>query len=162
MDHQDGATMLEHHRRLFAYDEWANQEVLRSLQASADPPRRSLQLMAHILSAERLWLERLQEIPQTYPVWPDFQLSQCEREAAALPQLWRNYLAGLSSAKLSQAVHYKNSKGESWTNSVEDILTHVVMHSAYHRGQIAAEMRATGDVPAYTDFIHGVRQGLLK
>jgi len=154
--------MLEHHRRLFAYDEWANQEVLRSLQASADPPRRSLQLMAHILSAERLWLERLQEIPQTYPVWPDFQLSQCEREAAALPQLWRNYLAGLSSAKLSQAVHYKNSKGESWTNSVEDILTHVVMHSAYHRGQIAAEMRATGDVPAYTDFIHGVRQGLLK
>jgi len=162
MDHQDGATMLEHHRRLFAYDEWANQEVLRSLQASADPPRRSLQLMAHILSAERLWLERLQEIPQTYPVWPDFQLSQCEREAAALPQLWRNYLAGLSSAKLSQAVHYKNSKGESWTNSVEDILTHVVMHSAYHRGQIAAEMRATGDVPAYTDFIHGVRQGLLE
>jgi len=154
--------MLEHHRRLFAYDEWANQEVLRSLQASADPPRRSLQLMAHILSAERLWLERLQEIPQTYPVWPDFQLSQCEREAAALPQLWRNYLAGLSSAKLSQAVHYKNSKGESWTNSVEDILTHVVMHSAYHRGQIAAEMRATGDVPAYTDFIHGVRQGLLE
>ena len=162
MDHQDGATMLEHHRRLFAYDEWANQEVLRSLQASANPPRRSLQLMAHILSAERLWLERLQEIPQTYPVWPDFQLSQCEREAAALPQLWRNYLAGLSSAKLSQAVHYKNSKGESWTNSVEDILTHVVMHSAYHRGQIAAEMRATGDVPAYTDFIHGVRQGLLE
>ena len=154
--------MLEHHRRLFAYDEWANQEVLRSLQASADPPRRSLQLMAHILSAERLWLERLQEIPQTYPVWPDFQLSQCEREAAALPQLWRNYLAGLSSAKLSQAVHYKNSKGESWTNSVEDILTHVVMHSAYHRGQIAAEMRATGDVPAYTDFIHGVRQGLFE
>ena len=154
--------MLEHHRRLFAYDEWANQEVLRSLQASANPPRRSLQLMAHILSAERLWLERLQEIPQTYPVWPDFQLSQCEREAAALPQLWRNYLAGLSSAKLSQAVHYKNSKGESWTNSVEDILTHVVMHSAYHRGQIAAEMRATGDVPAYTDFIHGVRQGLLE
>ena len=154
--------MLEHHRRLFAYDEWANQEVLRSLQASADPPRRSLQLMAHILSAERLWLERLQEIPQTYPVWPDFQLSQCEREAAALPQLWRNYLAGLSSAKLSQAVHYKNSKGESWTNSVEDILTHVVMHSAYHRGQIAADMRATGNVPAYTDFIHGVRQGLLE
>ena len=154
--------MLEHHRRLFAYDEWANQEVLRSLQASADPPRRSLQLMAHILSAERLWLERLQEIPQTYPVWPDFQLSQCEREAAALPQLWRNYLAGLSSAKLAQAVHYKNSKGESWTNSVEDILTHVVMHSAYHRGQIAADMRATGNVPAYTDFIHGVRQGLLE
>jgi uncharacterized damage-inducible protein DinB len=36
------------------------------------------------------------------------------------------------------------------------------MHSAYHRGQIASQMRASGKTPAYTDFIHGVRQGLVK
>jgi uncharacterized damage-inducible protein DinB len=42
------------------------------------------------------------------------------------------------------------------------VLTHVVMHSAYHRGQIATHMRASGQTPAYTDFIHGVRQGLIK
>jgi uncharacterized damage-inducible protein DinB len=162
MNRQKSATVLEHLQRLFAYDDWANHEVLRSFQASANPPERSIQLLAHILSAERLWLERLQEIPQTYPVWPDFNLSQCKSEAAALSQLWENYLTGLSSDKLSEEVHYKNSKGESWANSIEDILTHVVMHSTYHRGQIAANMRATGNVPAYTDFIHGVRQGLLE
>jgi len=159
---QDHATKLEHLRRLFAYDQWANHEVLHSFQASANPPGRSIQLLGHILSAERLWLERLQESAQTYPVWPNFNLSQCETEAAALPQLWRNYLAKLSSQEFSQAVHYKNSKGEYWTNSAEDILTHVLIHSAYHRGQIAADMRATGNVPAYTDFIHGVRQGLFE
>ena len=59
-------------------------------------------------------------------------------------------------------VSYKNTKGESWTNSVEDILMHVVMHSAYHRGQIAADMRAAGHSPAYTDFIHGIRQRLVE
>jgi uncharacterized damage-inducible protein DinB len=33
------------------------------------------------------------------------------------------------------------------------------MHSAYHRGQIASHMREQGQAPAYTDFIHAVRQG---
>ena len=45
---------------------------------------------------------------------------------------------------------------------VRDILTHVFMHSAYHRGQIAVDMRQNGVTPAYTDFIHGVRQGLVE
>jgi uncharacterized damage-inducible protein DinB len=45
---------------------------------------------------------------------------------------------------------------------VEEILTHVVIHSAYHRGQIASDVRAAGGVPAYTDYIHAVRQGLIE
>ena len=42
-----------------------------------------------------------------------------------------------------------------------DILTHVTMHGAYHRAQIAAAVRESGGEPAYTDFIHAARQGLL-
>jgi len=38
----------------------------------------------------------------------------------------------------------------------------VITHSTYHRGQIAADLRAAGVQPAYTDFIHGVRQGLIE
>jgi uncharacterized damage-inducible protein DinB len=68
----------------------------------------------------------------------------------------------MDEAALRVGVTYKNTKGEPWTNSVEDILTHVIMHSAYHRGQIAADMRASGHTPAYTDFIHAVRQKLLE
>jgi uncharacterized damage-inducible protein DinB len=59
-------------------------------------------------------------------------------------------------------ISYKNTKGEPWTDTVQDILTHVLMHSAYHRGQIASQMRASGQTPAYTDFIHAVRQGLIE
>ena len=64
-----------------------------------------------------------------------------------------------SVADLSQTVTYKNTKGEAWSSSIGDILTHVLMHSAYHRGQIASHMREQGHTPAYTDFIHAVRQG---
>ncbi len=45
---------------------------------------------------------------------------------------------------------------------MEDILTHVVLHSAYHRGQIASQVRSGGEQPAYTDFIHAARQGLIE
>ena len=40
---------------------------------------------------------------------------------------------------------------------MEDVLLHVVMHSVYHRGQIATEVRAAGHTPAYTDYIQAVR-----
>jgi uncharacterized damage-inducible protein DinB len=64
-------------------------------------------------------------------------------------------------AGLAQEVHYKNSKGEPWTSNVADVIQHVVFHSAYHRGQIASDVRAAGKEPAYTDFIHAVRNGFI-
>ena len=154
--------LLDHFRRQFTYDEWANREVLAGLRASAQSATRPLQLLAHILSAERLWLERLKQQPQTFPVWPDFTLDQCEQKITELAQLWREYLAQLSPTELSKKVAYQNSKGEPWISTVEDVVTHVVLHSAYHRGQIASLMRAAGEQPAYTDFIHPVRQGLIE
>ena len=155
-------TMLEHINRLFSYDDWANREVLASLQGLDAPPARSVSLLAHIVSAERLWLERLLSQKQTLPVWPLFTLEQCELGVEQLPGLWQNYLASLGEAGLSASLAYRNTKGESFTSQKQDILLHVVMHSAYHRGQIAADMRSAGFTPAYTDFIHGVRQGFVE
>ena len=43
-----------------------------------------------------------------------------------------------------------------------DILSHVLRHSHYHRGQIASAVREAGGTPAYTDFIHAVRTGLIE
>ena len=155
-------SMIEQIQRLFSYDDWANREVLTGLQTLNHPPLRSVKLLAHIISAERLWLERLKVQKQTYPVWPDFTLENCQLEIAELPALWKAYLAFLKEEGLARSLTYKNSKGESWTSLKQDILMHVVMHSAYHRGQIAADMRAAGFTPAYTDFIHGVRQGFVE
>ena len=154
--------LIEHLLRQFAYDAWANREVLVALRASARPTARRLQLLAHILSAERLWLERIRKQPQSLPVWPDFTLNHCEAQIGELAGLWREYLGKISSPELSENVAYRNSRGEPWNSTVRDILTHVLLHSAYHRGQIATEMRAGGEQPALTDFIHAVRQGMIE
>lgn len=144
-------------QHLFNSDEWANLEVLRVLKTSAT--ERSQKLLAHILSAERLWLERLQGKPPGRAVWPELGLDQCEKEIKDLAAEWKRRL---QNADLDREAHYKNSKGEPWTSREEDILLHVITHSAYHRGQIAADLRAAGVQPAYTDFIHGVRQGMFE
>lgn len=154
--------LLHHYGQLVNYDEWANLEVIASLRRSGTPPARSQQWIAHILSAEHVWLSRLLHRQQPYAVWPELSLEECEREAKNLATTWREYLNGLASGGLDQEVAYKNTKGETWHNLVRDILTHVFMHSAYHRGQIASDTRQAGHMPAYTDFIHGVRQGLVK
>jgi uncharacterized damage-inducible protein DinB len=154
--------LVDHFARLFTYDDWANREVLANLQAAPAASPQSLKLVAHVLAAERLWLERLSQQEQTLPVWPQFTIEQCVDQLAALASLWKNYLAAGSEAELEKSVSYRNSKGEAWSSRKEDILMHVIMHSAYHRGQVATAVRAAGSSPAYTDFIHSVRQGFVK
>ena len=154
--------MLDYLRRLFRYDEWANREVFTALTSLSSPSGRSVQLLAHILSAEKLWFERLTLQPQSLPVWPDFGLPVCEVLHRELAGLWINYLRQMDESGLNQRVRYQNSKKESFDSRVEDILTHVAMHGTYHRGQIAADLRASGLTPPYTDFIHAVRQSLVE
>jgi uncharacterized damage-inducible protein DinB len=153
--------LLGHFQRQFSYNAWANEQTLASLREGT-PPERSLKFMAHIVAAEWLWLGRVKQWKQAFPVWPEWTRLQCEAQAGKLPPLWQELIRGLRPAGLDQPTAYTNSKGEAWTSTLGDILTHVLLHSAYHRGQIAADLRAAGLTPATTDYIHAVRQGFVR
>ena len=146
--------------RLLRYDVWANGETLDSLRQGS-PPAKSLRWMAHIVAAEQLWLARLRQQPAPLPVWPDLTVAACATHLDQLSAGWPAYLEEIGSGRLARSVTYTNSKGEKWTSGFEDVLTHVTIHSAYHRGQIASDLRSAGHTPAYTDFIHAVRQGFV-
>lgn len=154
------APEIERHARMLRYDGWANRETLASLLRVPVPA--GIRWLAHIAGAERLWLGRLTGVPSDLAVWPELSGDEIARELSALDQAWPAYLGGLEGEDLTDSVGYRNSLGEFWTSSADDILTHVVAHSAYHRGQIASAVRQAGGEPAYTDFIHAVRQGLVE
>lgn len=147
--------------RLLRYDAWANRETLASLRGGAAPAQ-ALRWMGHIVGSGELWLARLEDEPPSLPVWPDLDLDECAAGVARLAERWPRYLQGLTAADLKEGVGYRNSRGEHWTSTVGDILTHVTVHGAYHRAQIAAAVRESGREPAYTDFIHAARQGLVE
>ncbi|HXZ81749.1 MAG TPA: DinB family protein [Terriglobales bacterium] len=153
--------LLAYMLRLFSYDRWANHEVFTSLRPPAQPTARSLRWMAHIVAVEQLWLWRILDQGKV-AVWPEMSLEECRRYFDVVARQWQEYLAGLSASDLERKVAYVNSKGEAYKSLVEDIMMHTIMHSAYHRGQIAADLRASGNEPAYTDFIQGIRTGCAE
>ena len=142
-------------QRLFAYDNWANREEVRTLRALANPPAAAIRILAHIIGTEWLFLGRLRRDPKPAVVWPDLTLDQIGQQIDRLRVEWKQKF------DLNEVVEYVNSKGERWSSRAEDILMHVIIHGGYHRGQIATLVRQSGETPAYTDYIHCVRSGLI-
>jgi uncharacterized damage-inducible protein DinB len=152
-------------RRLFDHDAWANLEAIASLVGpakEAPPPAQAVKVLAHVIGAERLWLDRLLRAKPSVPVWPDSKLEDLRVGFEDMARRWEDYLDDLEPADLDREIEYVNTKGEPWKSTVGDVLAHVVLHSSYHRGQVASHLRAAGREPAYTDFIHAVRQGLVE
>ncbi|MBK5258647.1 MAG: DinB family protein [Thermoanaerobaculia bacterium] len=148
--------MNEYLRRLFLYDDWANREEVAHLKNAPNPA--ALRLFAHIVRAEWVWLTRIGGTEPRMAVWPSLDLGQIEAE---LPKLHAEWSRVIPSTDLASVIRYRNSKGEEWSSNAGDILTHVAMHGAYHRGQIATVVRGAGHVPASTDFIHCTRIGAI-
>ena len=148
-------------KELMGYDTWANRESAESLIRANGIPDRAAAWLAHIAAAEWLWWSRIKNEKPRYSVWPTLTPDACDREFVELGKRWHDYIDAASPSELARTISYTNSKGEPWSSRVEDILFHLVIHSAHHRGQIAAAVRAGGSEPAYTDYIHAVRTGAL-
>lgn len=143
--------------RLFAHLEWADARTLEALRNAAPPPPRALELLAHVLGAEHNWLSRIRRQQPSAPIWPTPTVDDCATLAAQVHPEWRAYLAALSDAELERSVHYTNSAGKEFDSLVEDILLHVCLHGANHRGQVNALLRAAGGEPLPSDYIAFVR-----
>jgi uncharacterized damage-inducible protein DinB len=145
-----------------AYNAWANREALLSVLAARTVPERAAAVLAHIVGAEWLWLGRLGQATPAMAVWPALAPTECAAQLRELSRAWQAYLAGLPPEALERQIRYTNSKGEEWSNTVADVLTHVVLHSSYHRGQIATLLGRAGETAAYSDYIEWVRRGYLE
>lgn len=149
--------MKRHLFRLFEHLVWADQRVLDGFRADGHVDSRSLELYAHVLGAEHVWLARVHERPAEREVWPRLTVAEAATLAAETAAAYRQLIEESVPEELAREVAYRNSAGESFRSTVEDILLHVALHGAYHRGQIALLVRAAGGEPRPTDFIAYVR-----
>ncbi len=143
--------------RLFAHLAWADARALESLQAADQVVVDAVRFFAHILAAECIWLARIEGRHATRPVWPTLGVAECEELARENQAEWLRYMATLTPAELERGVTYTNSAGAVFTTRVDDILLHVALHGAYHRGQVARSVREAGYQPKATDYIAFVR-----
>ena len=78
--------MIPYFQRGFRFMAWADNEVIATLATCPESQSEALPMMAHILAAEHIWLYRvLQKTPQ-WPVWPQWDLEECQVVGARVAQ----------------------------------------------------------------------------
>jgi len=150
-------TMTDTLARMAEHLRWADNAVYDSLLTATNPPPHSLELFAHVIATEHVWLSRIRGEKQEMPAWPQLSLTQCAELARRNADEYATVIDTFSDQQLDSSVTYRNSAGTEYTSAIRDILIHVALHGAYHRGQIAAAVRGGGDTPASTDYIAYVR-----
>ena len=143
--------------RLFSYDNWANEQVLLSLQDNLekiDEADQAVKYFAHIAGTQELWYRRAEGKSQNdLALWPDYDLPVTLQKVTTLYQKWQQLIAA-DSSELDRIISYKNSKGKPYETQLSDILHHVIIHGQHHRAQIAQLLRNAKIDPPATDFIY--------
>ncbi len=145
--------------RFFDHLDWANRRLLHLLRTEPELDSGSRRLFSHLLQAERIWIERMHgKDTSDLEIWPSLTLAEQEQLVASNNAAYTELLAGLSEARLREVVVYQNSQGLEFQTPIGDILAHVALHGAYHRGQIATVLRTASGEPVNTDYITFVRE----
>jgi uncharacterized damage-inducible protein DinB len=154
--------MLEitHFRRLFSYEHWANARLLSFIQAIPTPPQKALELFSHIFNAHEIWLQRVRKEPlNTQTAWQSYDLPTIWSKYRQNITEWETYLESLDEEDYYKTINYTNFQGDDFENNLLEILTHLVNHSTYHRGQIVTQFQLLGIKPLpATDFIVFARE----
>ena len=137
-----------------SYDLWANQQVCRHLKLIDDQKllQETTRLLNHLLKAQVVWYNRVKGIDENIDIWGDFTLEECK----SLLNDSSTMLEGIA-AEIGGSITYKNSKGESFTDSIADIFEHVIIHGQHHRAQIFMLLSKAGIKPPSTDYIFYLR-----
>lgn len=149
--------MREWIERLLDHLEWANGRTLDAVRRTESS--RALELFAHVLAAERVWLARLRTGDSSgIELWPEMTADECEKRMRENVAGYRGLADSWNEGDLRSRVAYENSEGESYETPAGEILLQVVLHGEHHRGQIARAVRESGGEPANTDFIQFSRR----
>ena len=150
---------IESLRHQFDYNEWANQQWFVLLKDSSNQNQSAIRVFAHLLLTEKMYLLRMLHGEDTtgFDFWRYSQLDECEKLLADNKAAYSNFFGDLTESDLERVARYKNSRGDEYCNTFRQMLTHVLLHSAYHRGQVASAVRADGGAPANTDYIAYLR-----
>jgi uncharacterized damage-inducible protein DinB len=150
--------LKDHIIRMFEHATWADTQILNALQLIEDKPEKPIVLFTHVLSAEKVWLTRLNEKDSSQiQIWPSHSLEDCERLVKENSEGYRGFLAQMTEIDFSRYISYRNTSGVEFETTIFDILTHVSLHGSYHRGQISSYLRMEGYDPINTDYINFVR-----
>ena len=154
---------------LFSYDSWANDLMIEAvsrigrdaLHEDRGSSHRSIfGALVHVVAAEEVWLSRWTNRPLA-------KLTGVEQVATldSLRLFWNSvreardrFVGGLADEDLDGSLTITTTGGDRYRHSLAEMFRHLVNHSSYHRGQVAAMLRQIGEAPPATDLIRFYRE----
>jgi uncharacterized damage-inducible protein DinB len=149
-------------RDLWGHHWWSFEQFLDAAAALTDEEfRRDLRIsynsvhgqLAHIIGAEQVWLKRVQlgesigRVPGVEEL-PDM---------AAIEDAWKETKSGwqlvLEEDDLERVIHYRNTKGQEFSDPVRRVMTHLVDHGSTYRGVLISALRLLGRTPPATGVV---------
>ena len=150
---------------LFAQKSWANGELFEVLSTAspsthAGPVQTALRLLNHLFVVDRIFRAHLLGEKHGYAATNTTATPELGalKFAVAETDLWfEDYVAGISNASLAESVVFQFTDGDTGRMTREEMLTHVITHGAYHRGNVGQVLKGIEITPPrdlFTKFLH--------
>ena len=155
--------------QLIDYNYWANGLILKYSEKLSDEeftreiengPDSVRNILAHIMLAEWLWLDRMQGESRILDDFKKFfrfdrypTIKECYDDWFDIELRMRDFLAGMSEKQLTESFQYAQSDGGERDNRYVDIFTQLTLHGMQHRAELALILTNMGHSPGNLDYI---------
>ena len=151
--------MKEHFLKLLEYNSWANRLFLECLQDNTVMNNKVFLLFSHLLTAEEIWLARVKgttaPVQRLWEVYPNQTIQKMLQDNSSE---WLSYLSSCDEKGLVNETVYQNTKGDTFSTRLDDIITHMVNHGSHHRAQMASLLQQEKVQPPASDYIFYLRE----
>ncbi|MCB1221142.1 MAG: hypothetical protein H7A35_07090 [Planctomycetales bacterium] len=148
--------MVTQLRRLFAYEFEMTEKVIGAVERAGDceHAKEARRQAAHIIAGRACWLERIDKGNSDHvDMWPDKLIRQIRDMDLATQLRLQIILSNMDDTYLRLRLRYRSHEGENCERSMHDILMHMVLHSAFHRGYVNTSLKACGRPAVNSDYI---------
>jgi uncharacterized damage-inducible protein DinB len=153
-------SLLERYRRWYDYERDCNAKILAMLESIPADRRgtpefeKALGRAGHLIAARRRWLHRLGKWPELPPIFPtELTIAELTRQFAETEAAWVAYLNSLGEDDLARVIEWTAPNGQKFRWDIEGILTQMLIHAPYHRGQLAQLVALLGGKAVDTDYL---------
>lgn len=148
-----------HFSKLLKYNHWANLQVAIAMSEVEDPKEYGSRLLSHIMHAERMWLFRVTgKDTSDINLWEIVPVIFDLAGSGSITGEWLQVMAESTIEDFAKEIPYYTTEKEFKKAQLEDIITHLLNHSSYHRGQLMSYIRRQGGQVPRVDYIYYVYQ----
>jgi uncharacterized damage-inducible protein DinB len=142
--------MIEMLKRMYDYNKESNLKFIDLIKAHSIEDEYIRKNFSHLLTAQHIWMGRIFDFKSSYKLWEIHPIKDLESINSKNTE---TSLKIIEIESLDRKIAYTNTLGNSYVNTIHEILLHIINHATYHRAQVAAKMRQIDIVPPNSDLI---------